>query len=175
MHNTRTELRNGLRAAMYQDLSKRDLILYRTGFKNGYRLCKQHNDKYISHMNVKLRMRAEKVDHHIKQDRRAAYNAAYDNFNYIASMVCTRYNLPRQHVLSKVRTAPLARARAIMINLVLEVYGCSLPNIGKLFNLDHTTIIHHRDQKFKKTGFWSEHDPIHEDFENFKRALLKTS
>ena len=58
-----------------------------------------------------------------------------------------------------------------MINLMLEVYGVGLSELGRLLKIDHSTVIHHRRLKYMGQRFWSKDKTIHEEFKELKQQL----
>ena len=92
-------------------------------------------------------------------------------FNAVVNKICVRYEMPRDELLGVRRYEHLVRARTIMINLMLEVYGVSLSELGRLLNIDHSTVIHHRRLKYMGQRFWSKDKTIHEEFKELKEQL----
>ena len=59
----------------------------------------------------------------------------------IFSAVYNRYNVKKEDIVGMRRTKEIAAARHIAIYLVRTVTEMSLPNIGKIFNRDHSTVL----------------------------------
>ena len=59
----------------------------------------------------------------------------------IFSSVFQKYGVSKEDLISAKRSKDIALARHITIFLIREVTEMSLPNIGKIFNRDHTTVI----------------------------------
>ena len=59
----------------------------------------------------------------------------------IFTSVFQRYNIKKEDLISSKRSKEIAYARHICIYLIREVTEMSLPNIGKIFNRDHTTVM----------------------------------
>jgi chromosomal replication initiator protein len=68
----------------------------------------------------------------------------------ILGLVARKYNVKREELLGNRRTKEIAFARHVAVYLILAVTEMSLPNVGKYFNRDHTTIMASRDQIEKK-------------------------
>ena len=60
----------------------------------------------------------------------------------IQKKVCAHYGLTMREMLSDRRGRYLSRPRQIAMFLARESTIRSLPEIGRLFNRDHTTVIH---------------------------------
>ena len=45
----RKQIKLGMKAIMFRELSPRELQIYRTGFKNGYRLAEIHTFLIVNH------------------------------------------------------------------------------------------------------------------------------
>jgi len=60
----------------------------------------------------------------------------------IQKTVAQHYNLTVASLLSRSRTQTVARARQIAMALAKELTADSLPNIGKHFSKNHTTVLH---------------------------------
>ncbi len=59
----------------------------------------------------------------------------------IFSAITDRYGVSRSDVVGKKREKAIAEARHLSIYLIREITEMSFPNIGKLFDRDHTTIL----------------------------------
>ena len=59
----------------------------------------------------------------------------------IFAAVFKKYNISKEELVSKKRTKEVAQARHISIYLIREITEISLPNIGKIFDRDHSTVI----------------------------------
>ncbi|MBQ8398128.1 MAG: chromosomal replication initiator protein DnaA [Clostridia bacterium] len=59
----------------------------------------------------------------------------------IFTSVCRKYGVTRSDLESTSRKKELAQPRHLCIYLIREVTGMSLPQIGKIFNRDHSTVI----------------------------------
>ena len=62
----------------------------------------------------------------------------------VFSAVYHRYNIKREDPVSARRTKEIASARHVTVYLIRTITEMSLPNIGKLFNRDHSTILSSR-------------------------------
>ena len=69
------------------------------------------------------------------------------------------------------RFSSLVRARSIIINLMIEKYPISLSQLGRMFKIDHSTVIHHRRMKANGLRFWGANKTIHEEFKKLKEEL----
>jgi hypothetical protein len=54
---------------------------------------------------------------------------------------------------------------------MIELHKVSLSQLGRMFGMDHSTIIHHRAMKFNRKRFWSNEKTIHEEFKKLKEQL----
>ena len=61
-----------------------------------------------------------------------------------------KYGIKKAELTSKSRVKGVAQARHVTIYLIRTVIEMSLPNIGKLFNRDHSTVISSIDSIEKK-------------------------
>ena len=59
----------------------------------------------------------------------------------IFAAVYRRYGISKEELLGTRRTREIAQARHISIYLIRKVTEMSLPNIGKIFGRDHTTVM----------------------------------
>jgi len=161
---------------MYSQLTTRELLLYKTGFKNGFRMSVQQNDEKIQNKLLRLKIREEKFD-----EKKAGENisAIYidkkkihaSTFEAVVNKVCIQYEVNKQEVLGDRRFQVLVKARSIIINLMIELHKVSLSQLGRMFGMDHSTIIHHRRMKFSQKRFWSNNKTIHQEFEILKKQL----
>lgn len=169
---TITQLKQAMKAPMYQELTGRELMLYKTGFKNGYRMSLQQNRAKIEGQLFRLKMKQEKIEegkkNKIPNERKSV---GRNTFDAVVNKICIRYEVTPHDLLGKRRFEYLVRARSIMINLFLEVYGISLSELGRLLKIDHSTVIHHRRLKYMGNRFWSSEKTIHQEFKELKEQL----
>ena len=59
----------------------------------------------------------------------------------IFAAVCTKYGVKREDLTGPKRTKEIAFARHSAIFLIRSITDMSLPNIGKIFNRDHSTVL----------------------------------
>jgi len=172
---TLTQFKTALKAPMYRELTLRELMLYKTGFKNGYRMALQHNRNKIEHHLFKLKVRQERFEEKtegIKLAQSIKIKKIYPmSFDAVVNKVCVRYEVNKQEVLGDRRFESLVKARSIIINLMIEKYPISLSQLGRLFKIDHSTVIHHRKMKSNGLRFWSTGKTIHEEFLELKDQL----
>jgi len=169
---TITQLKQAMKAPMYQELTGRELMLYKTGFKNGYRMSLQQNRAKIEGQLFRLKMKQEKIEegkkNKIPNERKSV---GRNTFDAVVNKICIRYEVTPHDLLGTRRFEYLVRARSIMINLFLEVYGISLSELGRLLKIDHSTVIHHRRLKYMGNRFWSSEKTIHQEFKELKEQL----
>ena len=168
---TLTQLKQAMNAPMYSQLNSRELLLYKTGFKNGYRMSMQQNQSKLELNLLRLKIREERFDEKkagIKIDRKKIHTAT---FEAVVNRVCIQYEVNKKEVLGDRRYQSLVKARSIIINLMIELHKVSLSQLGRMFGMDHSTIIHHRAMKFNRERFWSSEKTIHEEFKKLKQQL----
>ena len=172
---TLTQFKTALKAPMYRELTLRELMLYKTGFKNGYRMALQHHRNKIENQLFKLKVRQERFEEKtegIKLEKSIKIKKIYPmSFDATVNKVCVRYEVNKQEVLGSRRFESLVRARSIIINLMIEKYPISLSQLGRMFKIDHSTVIHHRRMKANGFRFWSADKTIHEEFIELKDQL----
>ena len=172
---TLSQFKQAMKAPMYQKLNPKELILYKTGFKNGYRMSVQHHQQKMDYQLLKLKIKQEKFVENkegIKINKKKVLPAS---FEAVVNKVCIYYEVNKQEVLGDRRFEFLVRTRSIIINLMIEVHSISLSHLARLLNMDHTTIIHHRKMKALSSRFWSEDKTIHEEFKELKNQYTKSS
>ena len=59
----------------------------------------------------------------------------------IFAAVYKKYNIAKEEVVGKRRNKEIANARHVAIYLIREITEISLPNIGKIFDRDHSTVM----------------------------------
>jgi chromosomal replication initiator protein len=64
----------------------------------------------------------------------------------IADTVAAHYGISRAHLLGRRRLPHIALPRQIAMLLCLEMLHGSLPQVGRWFGRDHTTVLHARDR-----------------------------
>ncbi len=66
--------------------------------------------------------------------------------NLIISQVCKFYSIEESVIRGTLKTKGIAEARQVAIYLIRDLTNLSLPDIGKVFNKDHSTIKHSIDK-----------------------------
>ena len=161
-----------MKAIMFRELSPRELQIYRTGFKNGYRLAETHLIYKSQAMADKIKMREDRE--RIKKQVEYKHPVGYETFNKILYVVASHFNVSTEEVMSRRRLAYMVKPRAVIINYILEHFQISTPKLGMFFNYDHSTIIHYRRQKVKQSGMWKPLEFIWKDYEMIKKELAKS-
>ena len=161
-----------MKAIMFRELSPRELQIYRTGFKNGYRLAETHLIYKSQAMADKIKMREDRE--RIKKQVEYKHPVGYETFNKILYVVASHFNVSTEEVMSRRRLAYMVKPRAVIINYILEHFQISTPKLGMFFNYDHSTIIHYRRQKVKQSGLWKPLEFIWKDYEIIKKELAKS-
>ena len=86
----------------------------------------------------------------------------------IFAAVFKKYNISKEEVTGKKRNKEIATARHIAVYLIREITEMSFPNIGKIFDNHHTTIISSNEWVKKRIVT----DPIFAaDIENLKKEI----
>ena len=68
----------------------------------------------------------------------------------ILTFVSQKYGIPTEDIIGKRKTDAIATARQVAIYLLRELTEMSFANIGKVFNRDHSTVIHSCTQVEKR-------------------------
>ena len=74
----------------------------------------------------------------------------------IFSAITDRYGVSREDMVGKKREKAIAEARHISVYLIREITEMSFPNIGKLYDRDHTTIL----SSYQKISRQVKTDPV---------------
>ncbi len=86
----------------------------------------------------------------------------------IFAAVYKKYNIAKEEVVGKRRNKEIATARHVAIYLIREITEISLPNIGKLFDRDHSTVMSSLDWVRKRIMA----EPIfNADIDNLKKEI----
>ena len=168
---TLTQLKQAMKAPMYRELTGRELLIYKTGFKNGYRMSLQQSKAKIEGQLLRLKLRQERFEEKrngLATERKKVYPQTLDS---VVNKVCIKYEISKQEVLGERRFECLVRARSIIINLMIEVYGASSSHLGRMLKIDHSTVIHHRRLKALGQRFWKPEKTIHQEFKELKEQL----
>jgi chromosomal replication initiator protein len=59
----------------------------------------------------------------------------------VFASVYKKYNIKREEIVSSKRTKEIANARHITVYIIRQITDMSLPNIGKIIERDHSTVI----------------------------------
>jgi hypothetical protein len=145
------ELRLAMMAGQYSNLSKKEKLIYKNAFKNGYKLAHKHIKKNREYKPRKI------------------INYQFSNINpsiveAVINRVCVRYEIHKKTLLGKCRTQDVVRARNIIHNILNDKYNMNLTNIGRYFGQDHTTVLHSIQMKSNKERFWGPEQTIWNEY-----------
>ena len=99
-------------------------------------------------------------------------NANMEVVSKLVDKVCQRYTVSKHDVFSKGRTSDVVRARSIVYNLLHEKYHVSISSISRVFNQDHTTVLHSLKNKEQKKRYWGAGNTIWKEFEELKEITF---
>ena len=134
-------------AGQYSNLSKKEKLIYKNAFKNGYKLAHKHIKKNREYKPRKI------------------INYQFSNINpsiveAVINRVCVRYEIHKKTLLGKCRTQDVVRARNIIHNILNDKYNMNLTNIGRYFGQDHTRVLHSIQIKANKERCWGKEQTI---------------
>jgi chromosomal replication initiation ATPase DnaA len=99
-------------------------------------------------------------------------NANIEIVSKLVDKVCQKYTVSKHDVFSKGRTTDVVRARSIVYNLLHEEYNVSVSSMSRVFNQDHTTVLHSLKNKIEKKRYWNPGNTIWEEFEDLRRITF---
>tara|TARA_B110000444_G_C18742267_1_gene548549 strand:+ start:111 stop:632 length:522 start_codon:yes stop_codon:yes gene_type:complete len=99
-------------------------------------------------------------------------NANIEVVSKLVDKVCEKYTVSKHDVFSKGRTTDVVRARSIVYNLLHEEYNVSVSSMSRVFNQDHTTVLHSLKNKIEKKRYWNPGNTIWEEFEDLRRITF---
>jgi len=132
------------KAPEYEGLSNKEIVIYRTAFRNGFR------------SGAALRQKIKKV---IIPNKPADIPAGPVINNQkiveaIYNIVVDYYKVSRAELVGKARDQYLVIPRCMIANLMRECTALSFPEISKIMNRDHTSIIHYVKCRIGSSSFW---------------------
>ena len=143
-------------------LTNQEERLYEVGFSEGF--------LYAADL---LQKNQPIVDSNLKRKIGIKFkNANLEVVNKIVDKVCEKYTVSKHDIFSKGRTRDIVRTRSILYNLLHEQYNVSLSSMSRVFNQDHTTILHSLNNKQDKKRYWGPENSIWEEFEELKRITF---
>ena len=158
--NFHKEIKLAMKAGMYQDLSIREKAIYKSGFRNGYILARDHNKK-----NRKQYTPKRIIGYSFGKPTKLVIDS-------IINKVCVRYQVHKKELIEgRSRKQDMCRARNIIFNLLSEKFNMSLTYIGDIFKMDHTTVLHSIKMKNNKQRFWSPEQTLWKEFEELKATI----
>ena len=142
-------------------LTNHEERLYEVGFSEGFLYAAELlQNKPILDSNVK-----HKVGVKYK-------NANIEVVSKLVDKVCEKYTVSKHDVFSKGRTTDVVRARSIVYNLLHEEYNVSVSSMSRVFNQDHTTVLHSLKNKIEKKRYWNPGNTIWEEFEDLRKITF---
>jgi chromosomal replication initiation ATPase DnaA len=142
-------------------LTNQEERLYEVGFSEGFLYA------------AKLMQKQPIVDSNKKSEINLRYKKAnIEVVSKIVDKVCERYTVSKHDVFSKGRNSDVVRARSIVYNLLHEEYNVSISSMSRVFNQDHTTVLHSLKTKQEKKRYWNPSNTIWQEYEELKRITF---
>src|SRR6056300_909534 len=142
-------------------LTNQEERLYEVGFSEGFLYA------------AELMQRQPILDSNNKMKIGIKYkNANIEVVSKLVDKVCERYTVSKHDVFSKGRTSDVVRARSIVYNLLHEEYNVSISSMSRVFNQDHTTVLHSLKTKQENKRYWNRSNTICQDYEELKRITF---
>ena len=142
-------------------LTNQEERLYEVGFSEGF--------LYAADL---LQKNQPIVDSNLKRTVGVKFkNANMETVNQVVDKVCKRCLVSKHDIFSKGRTRDVVRARSILYNLLHESYNVSISSMSRVFNQDHTTIIHSLKNKQDKKNYWGPENTIWEEFKELQEEV----
>jgi len=144
-------------------LTSQEERLYEVGFSEGFLYA------------AELMQRQPIMDSNNKTKVATTFKTKNANLEVVSKLVdkvCEKYTVSKHDIFSKGRTRDVVRARSIIYNLLYEGYNVSLSSMARVFNQDHTTIIHSIRNKQDKKNYWGVENSIWEEFEELKETTF---
>ena len=142
-------------------LTNQEERLYEVGFSEGF--------LYAADL---LQKNQPIVDSNLKRKIGVKYKSAnMETVNKVIDKVCKICLVSKHDIFSKSRTRDVVRARSILYNLLHESYDVSISSMSRVFNQDHTTIIHSLKNKEDKKNYWGAENSIWEEFKELQQQL----
>jgi|TARA_X000001382_G_C3132735_1_gene166955 chromosomal replication initiation ATPase DnaA len=158
--NFHKEIKLAMKAGMYQDLSTKEKAIYKSGFRNGYILARDHNKK-----NKKQYTPKRIVGYSFGKPTKSVIES-------IINKVCVRYEVSKKELMiTRSRRQDICRTKNIIFNLLSEKFNMNLSTIGKIFGNDHTTVLHSIKMKNNKERFWSPEQTLWKEFDELKATI----
>lgn len=142
------ELKQRLKPAQFQNISKEDSFMYKMGVKAGYRLALQQLNNGKETLKTKVKVEYAKSNYNTAEMNRLA--------NFVIDSVCLQFNVDKNNLLSDNRFRKYVRPRSVIINILRHISKFSTPQIATAINRDHTTVLHHLKSKDSKNYCWRE-------------------
>ena len=155
--NFKEEYKKRFNAPMFSDLTTRELIIYRTGLKNGVSLGRRS----VIPKTIIIKPRNKPIGPVINEDKRV---------NQILDTVSKYFKVSAAEVIGKCRKRYLVRPRSMVINLMRECTSLSYPDLAHILNKDHTTLIYHTEIKRLNKGVWLDNN-LHNIFGTLKKEV----
>ena len=146
-------------APMYEGLSKRQLLIYKAGFRNGFSVGSKNTK------NIKV-----KYEHDIPTVPVHNVNV----FEKIIKNVCLYFKVPTSEIYGDRKFRYLVIPRSMIINLARECTRLSYPELSRLLDKDHTTMMFHVKSRMMFRGIWK-HDNNHNIYAHLKGQVLSVN
>ena len=143
-------------------LTSQEERLYEVGFSEGFLYAADllQKNQPIVDSNLKRKIGVKRQD------------ANLETVEKIVEKICKKYLVNKHDIYNKGRTRDIVRTRSILYNLLHEKYNVSLSSMSRIFNQDHTTILHSLNNKQDKKRYWGPDNTIWEEFEELKNTTF---
>jgi len=144
-----------------EGLSTREIALYRNAFRNGYRAGSAAEQK------------VQKVI--VKYQHDIPPGPIINNQQIVETIfdkVIEYYQVQRSELIGKCRDQYLVIPRSMIANLMRECTALTYPEIARILNKDHTSVLHYVKTRLTKSSFWKEPNN-HKIYSEIKGKVLR--
>lgn len=164
-------IKRALNAPMYEGLTSNQLTVYKTGFKYGYKVARTEYDEKVKDLKriiKKLRSNTSGVSINATRKKRIPSTQEVNN---IIDSVCNMYALTKEGIIAKSRLSIICQARSLILNILFDNFDLSLSHIGRMFNMDHSSVLHHVRLKLYNKRYWTPDSPTWNDYQEIQKLI----
>ncbi len=152
MRTILSTFKSAMKAPQYQNLSSQQLKIYESGFRNGFKLANSEFDKKTKELKTIIKqLKKPTID--INKINLKKY-ATPNDMQKVIKWISKIFEVDQNTILNKSRYVDNIKLRSLAINIIYENFDVSTPALGRFFSMDHTSILHHINNRINFKSCW---------------------
>ena len=158
-------IKSAMKAPQYENLTTQELNIFQSGFRNGFNIAHLEFKEKIKKLHIIIKHLKKRQPILIQTDLKKTASA--NDMKKVLQWVSNKFNVDENVITAKSRLADVTKLRSLALNIIYENYDVSTPAMGRFFNMDHTSILHHINNKMNLKSCWKSNSNLWKYYNEF--------